>query len=64
MLARVLGAKVAAPGLDDTMAFGRLPRGDEVDCAVADEISPAHLFQRFTQQWPVVGVVVAKKGLV
>ena len=32
--------------------------------AVADEVSSAHLFQRFAQQRPVVRVVVAQKGLV
>jgi len=32
--------------------------------AVADEVSSAHLFQRLTQQRPVVGVVVTQKGLV
>jgi len=64
MLPGVLRAKVAAAWLYHPMAFGWLPQGDKMHCAVADEISPTHLFQRFTQQWPVVGVVVAKKGLV
>lgn len=32
--------------------------------AIANQIRTAHGLERFTQQWPVVGVVVTQEGLV
>src|SRR5690606_16920598 len=40
----------------------RLEGGDQVVLAVADQVGPAHAFQRLAQQRPVVGVVVAQEG--
>lgn len=64
MLPGVLSAKVTVARLHYPVAFGWLSRWNQVLRAVADEISPAHLFQRFAQKGPVVGVVVAQKSLV
>ena len=42
----------------------RLPKWNQMTLAVADQISAAHALERLAQQWPVLGIVVAQKGLV
>lgn len=64
MLPRVLGSKASASGLNDTMTLGRLSGGDEMFGAISDQIPPAHLFQCFAQQRPIIGVVVTQKRFV
>lgn len=41
-----------------------LEGGNQMVFAVAHQVGAAHGFERFTQQRPVVGVVVAQKGFV
>ena len=43
---------------------GGLPVGHELVLAGADEVGAAHALQRFAQQRPVLGVVIAQERLV
>ena len=50
-------------GPNDPVSFGGLSQWDQVLSAIADQIAPPHLFERFPQQRPVVRVVIAQKSL-
>ena len=50
--------------LDHTMPFWRLPRGDQMHGAIANEIAAANFLKCLAQGWPVVRVVISKKRLV
>ncbi len=43
---------------------GRLPGGDQLVLAGADQIGAAHALQRVAQHRPVLGIVIAQEGLV
>jgi len=47
-----------------SLQSSRLPEWNQMPFTVADEISAAHLPERFTQQPPILGVVVAQKSFV
>ena len=47
----------------DTVTFRWLPGRNKMHNAIANQIAPSHLFQRFPQQGPVVGVVIPQKRL-
>ena len=42
----------------------RLEGRDQMVLAIADQVRPAHGLEGFTQQRPVVGIVVAQEGFV
>ena len=58
------GCRVLAPRALVAAVGRRLPGRDQVVLATADQLVPAHALQGLAQQRPVVGVVVAQKGLV
>ena len=56
--------RILAPRALITAIDQRLKRRNQVVFSVADQIGPAHGFERLAQQRPVVRVVVAQEGLV
>ena len=49
--------------LDHPVPLWRLPRGDQMHRAIANEIATANLLERLAQRRPVIGVMITKKGL-
>ena len=48
----------------DLQVNGSVLTGDELLLAVADKVCPAHLFECFPEQRPVVRVMITQEGLV
>ena len=62
----MFGSKGCGPlsVLDHPVPLWRLPRGDQMHGAIANEIATANLLERLSQCRPVIGVMITKKRLV